>query len=333
MSAVFQSGYSNLGQRALERATDAANKYNQKLQKKEMVSQTEESLGGIKAFTSGRELFKSIGEKSKLKPYLKQEADKQMKSMSDGWKDFKSQWNKKAQQPKPEPTDDEISKMADELKANQGKVNDALDFLKSKPDDPIVPEFKAARSISNDVSEARLGRIGRIAQIRKAKKIKNGMSEEDAEEDMNNYIMDRAQGIVNKNKLNDSFQNSADAANEQAQAEAKAATEARANLKAAAEDKPAAPTTKAKVKGKGEEEEGAEEGEEGAEGAAEGGEIGGMEALGSILDAIPGLDIIGAALGLGGIAAGAAKKPPQQLASNPNIRSSASYSQQLGIDA
>ena len=76
MSAVFQSGYSNLGQRALERATDAANKYNQKLKKKEMVSQTEESLGGIKAFTSGRELFKSIGEKSKLKPYLKQEADK-----------------------------------------------------------------------------------------------------------------------------------------------------------------------------------------------------------------------------------------------------------------
>ena len=73
--------------------------------------------------------------------------------------------------------------------------------------------------------------------------------------------------------------------------------------------------------------------EEGAGAAEEGAEIGGMEALGSVLDAIPGLDLIGAALGIGGIAAGAAKKPPQQLASNPNIRSSASYSQQLGIDA
>ena len=54
MSAVFQSGYSNLGQRALAKAKEQSDKYQQELTKKEMVSQTEESLGGIKLFTSGR---------------------------------------------------------------------------------------------------------------------------------------------------------------------------------------------------------------------------------------------------------------------------------------
>lgn len=318
MSAVFQSGYGNLGSEALARATDAANKYNQQLQKREMVSQTEESLGGVKLFTSGRELASKIVKGSKIKPYLKQQIDKALN---------------KAKQPIQDAKNKAVGKMKDALDKNDADTEEAASVVKETPES-VSPELNLikARNVSNDVSDLRLGRIGRIAQARKARKIQKGMSEEDAEEDMNNYIMGRANLLVNKNKLNDSFQDSADQANEAAQAEAKAATEARANLKAAAEDKPA--PTKAKVKGKGDdEEEGAEEGEEGAEGAAEGGEIGGMEALGSVLDAIPGLDIIGAALGIGGLAAGFAKKPPHQLATNPNIRSSASYSQQLGIDA
>ena len=50
------------------------------------------------------------------------------------------------------------------------------------------------------------------------------------------------------------------------------------------------------------------------EGAVEGTEITGMEAFASVLDAIPGLDIIGAALGASGLIAGFAKKPPHAIA-------------------
>ena len=80
MSAnIFQSGFQNIGARALAQATDEANKYNQELTKKEMISQTEESLGGVKLFTSGRELGSQILKNSKLKPYLKQQAKKLFK--------------------------------------------------------------------------------------------------------------------------------------------------------------------------------------------------------------------------------------------------------------
>jgi len=320
MSAVFQSGMSNLGSAAVAKASAEANKYNQELQKREMVSQTEESLGGVKLFTSGRELASKIVKDSKIKPYLKQQIDKALG---------------KAKQPIQDAKNKAVQTMKEAIDKNDADTEEAASVVKETPD-AVSPELNLlkARNVSNDVSDLRLGRIGRIAELRKARKIQKGMNEDDAEEDMNNYIMGRANQLVLKNKLNDSFQNETDQANEAAQAEAKAATEARAALKAQAEDKPPVPT-KGKVKGKGEdeEEEGAEEEEEGAEGAAEGGEISGMTALSSVLDAIPGLDIIGAALGIGGLAAGFAKKPPQRIATNPNIRSNASYSQQLGIDA
>ena len=130
---------------------------------------------------------------------------------------------------------------------------------------------------------------------------------------------------MNKNKLNNSLEKSTQEANDQAQAEFKAATEARANLKAAGKDKP---TTKGK--GKGDEELDAGD-EEAATGAEEGAEISGLDAIGSVLDVIPGLDLIGAALGIGGLAAGFTKKPPQEIMGQMT-RGQNSYSSQIGLN-
>jgi len=289
MSNVFNENISNLGSAAVERATNERNKYNQELTKKEMISQTEESLGGIKLFTSGRELGAKLLKDSKLKPYLKQ------------------QFNKALGKAK-----------------NSGRRPTAPENKVPEPEDELIkPELKVAKKATNDISDERLARIGRIAKVRKQRKIDKGMSEEDAEADQNVYIQGRVDQIISKDRLNNSIEKVNNEANENAVSEFNAATEARANLKASAVDK----DQQAKAKGKGEgDEEGDVAGEEGAE---EGAEITGTEAAASVLDAIPGLDVLGLALGIGGLAAGFGKKPPQQITDPINQNS---YSSQLGLN-
>ena len=288
MSNVFNQNISNLGSAGVEKATQARNKYNQELTKREMISQTEESLGGIKLFTSGRELGSKILKDSKLKDYARQQIDKAL---------GKAKTAKPTKPTKPtEPSTEEAD----------------------LPDIPL-PEIRTARSVTNDISDARLNRIGRIAQNKKQSKIDRGMSEEDAEADRLNYIQGKVDAMVSKEKLNNNLQTSNDGINEEATSQFQADTEARANLKAAGKDK-----AQAKGKGKGDEEEvGGEEaaGEEGAE-------ITGTEAAASVLDAIPGLDLLGASLGIAGLVAGFGKKPPKQISAPV---SQSSYSSQIGL--
>ena len=312
MSAVFQSGYSNLGQRALAKAKEQSDKYQQELTKKEMVSQTEESLGGIKLFTSGRELGSKLLKDSKLKPYLKQQAKK-------AFGKAKGQV-KKALEGEDEPPTKPIK---------MGEVGD----VEEEGDEAAEVAVKVVpKQLSNiGTTDRAIARFGRIARARKAAKIENGMSEEDAEADSENYIRAQGERLAAKGRLNSSLQNSADTANEQAQAEAKAATEARAQLKARGQSQ-AKPKPKGKGKGDGDDDE-EDDVEDLGEGATEGTELTGMETLGSVLDAIPGLDIIGSLLGVAGLAAGFAKKPPHEMSVNPNVRSNASYSSQLGVDS
>jgi len=290
MSNVFNQNISNLGSAGVEKATQQRNKYNQELTKREMISQTEESLGGIKLFTSGRELGSKILKDSKIKDYAKQQIDKALGKA------------KTAKPTKPtKPTE-------------PAEPTEEADL----PEIPL-PEIRTARSVTNDISDARLNRIGRIAQNKKQSKIDRGMSEEDAEADRLNYIQGRVDGMTAKENLNNNLQTSNDAINEEATSQFQADTEARANLKAAGKDK-----QQAKGKGKGDEEEvGGEEaaGEEGAE-------ITGTEAAASVLDAMPGLDLLGAALGIGGLAAGFGKKPPKQISAPV---SQSSYSSQIGL--
>lgn len=288
MSNVFNQNISNLANAGVEKATQERNKYNQELTKKEMISQTEESLGGIKLFTSGRELGAKILKDSKIKDYAKQQINKAFK---------------KAKNPAPEQTEPPAGAPAEA----------------DLPDIPL-PEIRTARSVSNDVSDARLARIGRIAQNKKQSKIDRGMSEEDAEADRLNFIQGRVDNMVARENLNNNLQSSNDAINEEAQSQFQAATEARANLKAAGKDK-----AQPKRKGKGGEEDGDEEAVAGGEDAAD---ITGTEAAASVLDAIPGLDLLGVALGIGGLAAGFGKKPPQQTT---DPRNQASYSSQIGL--
>jgi len=317
MSNVFSNNISALGTAAVQKAEVARNKYNQELQKREMVSQTEESLGGIKLFTSGRELGAKILKESKIKDYVKQ---------------------KLGVKPKPKPKPKGKGKPKGEEGGEEGAGDDVIQMGEIGQVEPdIVPAVKvAARSVSNDISDARLARFGRVAKMRKARKIQKGMSEEDAEADSDLYIRNQVERFQSKQNLNRDFKKSANdqnAANEQAQAEAQAETEARANLKAAAQNK-------AKVKGKGkkgdadEEEDAAGGDEEAAAGAgADAADITGVEAIGSVLDAIPGLDLIGAALGVGGLVAGFTKKPPHEII-NQMTRGdgSNSYSAQLGLN-
>ena len=290
MSNVFNQNISNLASAGVEKATQQRNKYNQELTKREMISQTEESLGGIKLFTSGRELGSKILKDSKLKDYARQQIDKAL---------GKAKTAKPTKPTKPtEPSTEEAD----------------------LPDIPL-PEIRTARSVTNDISDARLNRIGRIAQNKKQSKIDRGMSEEDAEADRLNYIQGRVDGMAAKEKLNNNLQSSNDAINEEAQSQFSAATEARANLKAAGKDK-----AQAKGKGKGDGDEEEVGGEEAA--GEEGAEITGTEAAASVLDAIPGLDLLGASLGIAGLVAGFGKKPPKQISAPV---SQSSYSSQIGL--
>ena len=143
------------------------------------------------------------------------------------------------------------------------------------------------------------------------------MSEEDADDDMNAFIQQR-QSIYNSQKAraNNNVEEQETDAQESAKAEENAANEAKAATKA----KPTGSSKPDENEPKPEDDDDVEDlGEAGGkglagEGAVEGTEITGMEAFASVLDAIPGLDIIGAALGASGLIAGFTKKPPHTIA-------------------
>ncbi len=141
MSNVFSNNISALGTAAVQKAEVARNKYNQELQKREMVSQTEESLGGIKLFTSGRELGAKILKESKIKDYVRQKLGGKPK-------------------PKPKPKGKGKPK-GEEEGGEEGAGDDVIQMGEIGQVEPdIVPAVKvAARSVSNDISDARLARL------------------------------------------------------------------------------------------------------------------------------------------------------------------------------
>ena len=305
MSDVFQSGFDNIGARATAEAQARADKYNQELTKKEMTSQTEESLGGVKLFTSGRELGQKVIQNSKLKPYIKQQVKKLFKKKGDDI-----------------PDDDEETQEASvpEEPIQLEPIGDVVG------DEPEVADVSLGSKLFDNPG---LSRFGKIAKLRRAKSIKNGMSEDDADEDMNNFIQQR-QDIYNAQKAR-TINNAEEAersAQEESQAGANESNEANAILKARNNPVDDADEVLKTT------DEGADEGADVAKVAAktaagEGEEITGLETFSSVLDSIPGLDIIGAALGIGGLVAGFAKKPPKVIA--PTIQSYSGASNQVGV--
>ena len=303
MSDIFQSGFSNIGARAIQQAKDKADTYQQELTKKEMISQTEESLGGIKLFTSGRELGSKILS-SKLKPYLKQQAKKLLKKAKPDEPD----------EPDTEPPTTEPPNTAPTAGAEEPIQLEPIGEV-AEETQPVVQDLSLGKSLYTTKG---LERFGRIAKARKARNIEKGMSEEDADDDMNAFIQQR-QSIYNSQKAraNNNAEEQESDAQESSQAETNAANEAKAATKA----KPTGSSKPDENEPKPEPEDDDVEdlGEAGGkglagEGAVEGTEITGMEAFASVLDAIPGLDIIGAALGASGLIAGFAKKPPHAIA-------------------
>lgn len=242
MSNVFASGFGNLGANAVARASEQANKYNQELTKREMVSQTEESLGGMKLFTSGRELFGKTLKDSKIKQYASQQFKKALKKAG-------------------------------------GNEDDAVQTAASK-EAASATKTAATKSAESEIQETAFG-------------------------------------------------NNAAGASDSQNVQETAAIKERARLKANEGEDEEGGSGEGGGKGKGgedDEEEGLEEGADAGEGA----EIGGLEAASSVLDAIPGVDLIGAVLGAVGLVAGFTKKPPHQIT---NPISNTSYSTQLGLDA
>lgn len=244
MSNVFASGFGNLGANAVAKASDQANKYNQELTKREMVSQTEESLGGMKLFTSGRELFGKTLKDSKIKQYASQQFKKALK------------------------------------KAGGGDDTDAVQTAASKE----------------------------AASATKTAATKSASAESEIQET--------------------AFGNNAAGASDSQNVEEAAAIKERARLKANEGEDDEGSGEGGGGKGKGEDDD-EEDGADLAD-AGEGAEIGGLEAASSVLDAIPGVDLIGAVLGAVGLVAGFTKKPPHQIT---NPISNTSYSTQLGLDA
>tara|TARA_R110002126_G_scaffold51499_2_gene140764 strand:- start:3599 stop:4552 length:954 start_codon:yes stop_codon:yes gene_type:complete len=302
MSDIFQSGFSNIGARAIQQAKEKADTYQQELTKKEMISQTEESLGGIKLFTSGRELGSKILS-SKLKPYLKQQAKKLLKKAKPDEPD----------EPDTEPPTTEPPNTAPTAGAEEPIQLEPIGEV-AEETQPVVQDLSLGKSLYTTKG---LERFGRIAKARKARNIEKGMSEEDADDDMNAFIQQR-QSIYNSQKAraNNNVEEQETDAQESAKAEENAANEAKAATKA----KPTGSSKPDENEPKPEDDDDVEDlGEAGGkglagEGAVEGTEITGMEAFASVLDAIPGLDIIGAALGASGLIAGFTKKPPHAIA-------------------
>ena len=292
MSDIFQSGFSNIGARAIQQAKEKADTYQQELTKKEMISQTEESLGGIKLFTSGRELGSKILS-SKLKPYLKQQAKKLLKKAKPDEPD----------EPDTEPPTTEPPNTAPTAGAEEPIQLEPIGEV-AEETEPVVQDLSLGKSLYTTKG---LERFGRIAKARKARNIEKGMSEEDADDDMNAFIQQR-QSIYNSQKAR--ANNNVEEQETDAQESAKAATKAKPTGSSKPDENEPKPEDDDDVEDLG------EAGGKGlaGEGAVEGTEITGMEAFASVLDAIPGLDIIGAALGASGLIAGFAKKPPHAIA-------------------
>lgn len=310
MSDIFQSGFSNIGSRAIQQAKDKADTYQQELTKKEMISQTEESLGGIKLFTSGRELGGKILNESKLKPYLKQQAKKLLKRAKPDEPDT-------TEPPTTEPPTTEPPNTAPTAGAEEPIQLEPIGEM-AEETEPVVQDLSLGKSLYTTKG---LERFGRIAKARRARNIEKGMSEDDADDDMNAFIQQR-QSIYNSQKAraNNNAEEQESDAQESSQAETNAANDAKAATKAKPNGSSKADENEPKPEPEDDDEEDLGEaggklaGQGAGEGAVEGTEITGMEAFASVLDAIPGLDLIGAALGIGGLAAGFAKKPPHAIA-------------------
>jgi len=349
MSAnIFQSGFQNIGARAVAQATDRANKYNQELTKREMISQTEESLGGVKLFTSGRELGSQLM-KSKLKPYLKQQAKKLFKKAKPDEPDEPPTTTTTTTQPPPaepelpETTTEDLQSQWDA--PDEPEVGDGVKAAAASEEPEIVSKTVSnvvgkgsRRVLTNDnMDAARAARVERIGKMKIEKDVKSGMSRADAESKNEEYLAQTARKFSSNKNLNDaSNDEEARIANEQ-EAQEQQAT-ARAAAKPEPDPEPDTETQLARPKPKIE--DGDEEDEEdfgktivkktaAKVGEDEGADITAMEAGASVLDAIPGLDIIGVALGAAGLIGGLTKKPPHELAPPP--QAFMGQSNQVGI--
>ncbi len=156
------------------------------------------------------------------------------------------------------------------------------------------------------------------------------MSEDEANEDMNNFIQQR-QDVYNAQKartINNAEEEERNA-QEASQAEENESNEANAIDKARSN-----PVDEAdKVLKDNEEDADADVGADAekvvAKTAGEGEEISGLETFSSVLDEIPGLDILGLALGGAGLIGGLVKKAPKAIV--PTIQSYSGASNQVGI--
>ncbi len=313
MSDIFQSGFDNIGARAVAEAQARADKYNQELTKREMLSQTEESLGGVKLFTSGRQIGENIVKNSKLKPYIKQQVKKLLKKKGDDV-----------------PEEDEAQEEGvPELPEAPIQLNPIGDIEPEVEEtaEPAVEDLSLGSKLFDNQG---LSRFGRIAKLRKARSLKNGMSEDEANEDMNNFIQQR-QDVYNAQKartINNAEEEERNA-QEASQAEENESNEANAIDKARSN-----PVDEAdKVLKDNEEDADADVGADAekvvAKTAGEGEEISGLETFSSVLDEIPGLDILGLALGGAGLIGGLVKKAPKAIV--PTIQSYSGASNQVGI--
>lgn len=292
MSNIFQSGFSNIGARATAQAKATADKYNQELQKREMVSQTEESLGGVKLFTSGRELGSKIINDSKLKPYLKQQVKKLFK--------------KDAGDDTGDSTGATGTTTGAESTGATGTSTGA--GAGAGADDTIQMPASATEPQLADVSES-------SAKFQEARATEQNFGRSEAEQ-----------------------YDSWDSPSADAPEPPPSYNQAVGKANATPEDDEANPSPNNQAEPKPEEDEDADadsdladvaDTEKIASGVEDTAEIGGLEAVGSVLDAIPGLDIIGAALGAAGLIAGFTKKPPHAITQAVQAYSGASN--QVGI--
>lgn len=292
MSNIFQSGFANIGARATAQAKATADKYNQELQKREMVSQTEESLGGVKLFTSGRELGSKIINDSKLKPYLKQQVKKLFK--------------KDAGDDTGDSTGATGTTTGAESTGATGTSTGA--GAGAGADDTIQMPASATEPQLADVSES-------SAKFQEARATEQNFGRSEAEQ-----------------------YDSWDSPSADAPEPPPSYNQAVGKANATPEDDEANPSPNNQAEPKPEEDEDEDadsdladvaDTEKIASGVEDTAEIGGLEAVGSVLDAIPGLDIIGAALGAAGLIAGFTKKPPHAITQAVQAYSGASN--QVGI--
>ena len=305
MSNIFQSGFSNIGARATAQAKATADKYNQELQKREMVSQTEESLGGVKLFTSGRELGSKIINDSKLKPYLKQQVKKLFKKDAGddtGDSTGATGTTTGAESSGATGTGAGAGAGADDT-IQMGEIGDLDSSITSNAASATEPQLA-------DVSES-------SAKFQEARATEQNFGRSEAEQ-----------------------YDSWDTPSADAPEPPPSYNQAVGKANATPEDDEANPSPNNQAEPKPEEDEDEDEDadsdladvadtEKIASGVEDTAEIGGLEAVGSVLDAIPGLDIIGAALGAAGLIAGFTKKPPHAI--TQAVQSYSGASNQVGV--